>query len=141
MAAVRRCSGTTAKTPAFSTAKETYLPVLCDETYGYKQVNVTAQEDDPDSYLNLTRFLIRTRRSQPALRNGAFEFVETESKEVLAFRRFVNGKDGILCAFNLSDQSQTFTLKHERMDLLSRSKSPMNGIITLAPYSACWFQN
>ena len=55
--------------------------------YGYEQVNVAAQEDDPESYLNLTRFLIQTRQSQPALRNGEFEFVETGNKAVLAFRR------------------------------------------------------
>jgi len=129
------------KNAGFSSAKETYLPVLCDDTYGYNQVNVAAQEDDPESYLNLTRFLIQTRQSQPPLRCGEFAWVETGSESVLAFRRFISGEDGILCLFNLSDQPQTFTLKRERVNLLSKSQQTLSGTFTLAPYAACWFQN
>jgi hypothetical protein len=60
---------------------------------------------------------------------------------VLAFRRHINGKDGVLCVFNLSDQPQTFELKRERIDLLSNSNAAMKDGITLAPYAAHWFQN
>lgn len=129
------------KNAGFSTAKETYLPVLCDDTYGYQQVNVAAQEDDPDSYLNLIRFLIQTRQSQPALKTGEMEWVETENTAVLAFRRHFDNQDGILCVFNLSNQPQTFTLKHERIDLLSRTKTNLKDQITIEPLSAHWFQN
>jgi maltose alpha-D-glucosyltransferase/alpha-amylase len=129
------------KNAGFSTAKETYLPVLCDDTYGYRLVNVAAQEDDPDSYLNLTRFLIQTRQSQPALRNGEFEFVETGNTAVLAFRRHINGRDGILCVFNLSEHEQTFTLKRERVDVLSRPEKMLRETFILTPYACHWFRN
>ena len=58
----------------FSTAAKTYYPVINDDLYGYQHVNVAAQENDPDSYLNLTRFLLKTRQSQSALRRGEFVF-------------------------------------------------------------------
>jgi maltose alpha-D-glucosyltransferase / alpha-amylase len=100
----------------FSEAATTYFPVH-DE---YKQVNVAAQEDDPDSYLNLTRFLLRVRQSQPALRRGEMAWVETGTKQVLAYRRFLADRsEGVLCVFNLSDQAQTFALQRERQDLLA----------------------
>ncbi|MCB8967183.1 MAG: maltose alpha-D-glucosyltransferase [Ardenticatenaceae bacterium] len=125
------------KNAGFSLADETYLPLNAD----YEQVNVAAQERDPDSYLNMTRFLIQTRQSQTALRRGEMAWVETENTAVLAFRRHVNGKDGVLCVFNLSDQPQPFTLHRERVNMLAPSQPMLNGTLTLAPYEACWFQN
>jgi maltose alpha-D-glucosyltransferase/alpha-amylase len=109
--------------------------------YGYQQVNVAAQEDDPDSYLNLTRFLIQTRQSQPALKTGEMEWVETEYKGVLAFRRYVDDDEGVLCVFNLTNQPQTFTLKRERLNLLAKSNPNESGTFTLAAYAVYWFQS
>jgi maltose alpha-D-glucosyltransferase/alpha-amylase len=129
------------KNSGFSGAKETYLPVLCDDTYGYQQVNVAAQEDDPDSYLNLTRFLIQTRQSQPALKTGEMEWVETGSESILAFRRHLDGQDIVLCVFNLSNRPQSINLKRERVDLLSRVRSSLKDQITIEPFATHWFQN
>jgi maltose alpha-D-glucosyltransferase/alpha-amylase len=123
----------------FSSAEETYLPIHSDEVYGYQKVNVAAQEDDPDSYLNLTRFLIQTRQSQPALRHGEFEFVETGSEAVLAFRRYLKDNDGVLCLFNLSDQPQSFSLKRNSVNLLSKSHTSLNDSLTIKPFGAYWF--
>ncbi len=61
----------------FSDADITYYPVIDSGPFDYAHVNVAAQEDDPDSYLNLTRFLIHTRQSHAALRNGRLTWVET----------------------------------------------------------------
>ncbi|MCB9419481.1 MAG: maltose alpha-D-glucosyltransferase [Ardenticatenaceae bacterium] len=127
------------KNAGFSDAKETYLPVLCDDAYGYQQVNVVVQEDDPDSYLNLTRFLIQTRQRQSALKTGEMEWVETGNNSVLAFRRHI-GKEGVLCLFNLSNQPQTFTLKRERVDLLSKSQQALSGTLTIASRGAHWLK-
>ncbi|MFQ5398113.1 MAG: maltose alpha-D-glucosyltransferase [Anaerolineae bacterium] len=121
----------------FSDAAETYFPVNED----YAQVNVAAQEADPDSYLNLTRFLIRTRKSLAALRSGHFAWVETGNDAVLAFRRYTDGTDGVLCVFNLSDQPQMFSLKRPRIDVLSRPEVEMGGEVGLRPYACHWFRN
>ncbi len=132
------------KNAGFSPAKETYLPVLCDDTYGYRQVNVAAQEDDPDSYLNLTRFLIQTRQSQKALKTGEMEWVEVGQESggntaVLAFIRKTRG-DELLCVFNLSDQPQSIDMSNaERIDLL-RKEAKLSKTNQLEPYAAHWFK-
>ncbi len=121
----------------FSSAGKTYFPVISEGEFAYQQVNVAAQEADPDSYLNLTRFLLRTRQSQPALKHGEFAFVETGHDSVLAFRRFV-ADEGILCLFNLTDEPQAFTLHRERTDLLSRNGAVLSGVVELKPFAAHW---
>lgn len=117
----------------FSHADKPYFPVHAE----YLQVNVKAQEDEPDSYLNLTRFLIRVRQGQVALRRGEMAWVETGDTAVLAFRRFINDQ-GVLCLFNLSNQPQKFALHHERRDLLSPKGSRLSGTIELKPFAAHW---
>ena len=135
------------KNAGFSSADETYLPLIDDQEYGFRRVNVAAQEDDPDSYLNLTRFLLKTRRSVPALQRGSFEFVETGNTAVLAFRRFSEQLAGgseqpVLCLFNLSGRSQPLDLKLEGnwIDLLSRNRQIMLDGISLAPYAVHWLR-
>ncbi|MFO7660982.1 MAG: maltose alpha-D-glucosyltransferase [Chloroflexota bacterium] len=125
----------------FSNAETTYLPVIDDEVYGYQKVNVSAQEEYPESYLSLTRHLIRTRQSQPALRAGALDWVETGDKSVLAFRRY-EGANTVLCLFNLSDQSRAarITPDHDTIDLLSQPNRQYSAgkAIELDPYGAHW---
>ena len=138
------------KNAGFSTAEKTYYPVISEGEFDYRNVNVAAQESDPDSYLNLMRFLLHTRQSQPALRDGDFMFVGTgadnasatatstsSARSVLAFRRFIN-QEGVLCLFNLSEEPQSFTLNRERVDLLSRENKKLVGEIELSPFSAYW---
>ncbi|MBE2223330.1 MAG: maltose alpha-D-glucosyltransferase [Anaerolineae bacterium] len=121
----------------FSTAEKTYFPVINEGEFDYRKVNVAAEESDPDSYLNLMRFLLKMRRSQPALRDGDFRFVETDNEAVLAYCRFVD-REGIFCVFNLSEELQSFTLNRERVNLLSREPVTMVGEIELSPFSAYW---
>ncbi|MBK8987105.1 MAG: maltose alpha-D-glucosyltransferase [Chloroflexi bacterium] len=123
------------KNAGFSTADKTYFPVHAEHPH----VNVAAQETAPDSYLNLTRYLIRARQNQAALRRGEMEWVETDNSAVLAYRRFMpDQSEGVLCLFNLSDQSQTFTLHRERQDLLANIDTIPTGELILKPYAAHW---
>ncbi|PID84677.1 MAG: maltose alpha-D-glucosyltransferase [Chloroflexi bacterium] len=127
------------KNAGFSTADETYYPANNDEVFGYHSVNVAAQENDPDSYLIWTRFLLKRRRELAALRRGDFAFVETRNEAVLAYRRFLE-KEGVLCLFNLSETPQSFTLHCERVNLLSKGKGKLSGEIEMPPLSAYWLQ-
>lgn len=52
--------------------------------YSPKQVNVSAQMDDPESSLNWMRRLIRRRRALPEIGLGSYELVDVGSPEVLA---------------------------------------------------------
>jgi maltose alpha-D-glucosyltransferase/alpha-amylase len=127
----------------FSTAAQTYLPVIDDPVFGYRAVNVEAQETDPGSYLAWTRHLIGARRERPALRGGAMSWVETGDAAVLAFARS-EGKDDVLCVFNLSDapRSLGFPLPHDRVDVLARagSRYGRGTIPVLEPYAALWLR-
>jgi maltose alpha-D-glucosyltransferase/alpha-amylase len=119
----------------FSDNPETYFPIHDD----YEEANVEAQEDDPDSYLNWTRFLIQTRQAQPALRHGDFAFVETGNTAVLAYKRSGEEQE-ILCVFNLSSGTQPIGMQWEgkRVDLLSREGESLTADAMLAPYAAHW---
>ncbi len=131
----------------FSTAVTLYTPVNSDPKYGYQRVNVAAQEDDPESILNLTRFLIRTRQGQSALRAGEMAWVETGNTAVLGFTRSA-ADETVLCLFNLSDapQQTTLRLESDMQDLLARSghawQASAEGTpgVTLAPFAAHWLQ-
>lgn len=125
----------------FSTAENTYLPVINDEVYGYKRVNVAAQEGDPDSFLSWTRHLIGTRQGQPALRAGALSWVETGDRSVLAFRRS-EGSNNVLCMFNLTDEPRScnISVTNPSRDLLSREEMiyEAGDEILLKPFQALW---
>ena len=129
----------------FSTAAKTYFPVINDALFGYQQRNVAAQENEPASYLNLTRFLLNTRRDTPVLGGGQFEFVETGNTAVLAYRR-ISANQTALCLFNLSDKPQTaqLSLPVTFTDLLAANPAfkyeltPNGQTVELAPFAAHW---
>jgi maltose alpha-D-glucosyltransferase / alpha-amylase len=132
----------------FSAAQQTYLPVHEE----YPQVNVAAQEADPESYLHLTRFLVQTRQSQVALRRGGMVWADDDDNgvaswlggntAVLAYHRTPPPAEApaspILCLFNLSDQPQPYHLPHPATDLLNPTTPLPAGDITLHPWAAHW---
>ncbi len=129
------------KNAGFSTADHAYLPVIDDAVYGYQRLNVAAQEQDADSYLAWTRYLINTRQGQPALRAGVLEWVETGDEAVLAYRRTESG-NRVLCVFNLTDKARPsgITPQEDVRDLLDRNGRvhPAGVEVQLAPYGALW---
>ena len=129
------------KNAGFSTADQTYLPVIDDENYGFQRLNVAAQERDDESYLAWTRYLINTRQGQPAFGPGTLDWVETGDKAVLAYRR-TEGDNRVLCVFNLTDEARPsgITLETDVHDLLDRDGRvyPAGVEIPLDPYEALW---
>ena len=69
----------------------------------YRNVNVTAQTDDPDSLLSHYRRLIQTRNAYQALRIGGWQEVEVEDKRIYAFLRH-SDEETLLVLINLSDE-------------------------------------
>ena len=53
----------------------------------YQEVNVTVQDDDPDSLLNHYRSLIRIRNANAALRTGELGLIDTDNPGVYAVLR------------------------------------------------------
>ncbi|MEJ2210989.1 MAG: maltose alpha-D-glucosyltransferase [Anaerolineae bacterium] len=103
--------------PAADPAADLYAPVIDDEVYGYRRINVEAQERDPGSLLNLMKTMIRVRKSRPALARGDVTFLDAASaglpaarnNAILAFLR-ADGDETVLAVHNLSGRAQTFTL-------------------------------
>jgi maltose alpha-D-glucosyltransferase/alpha-amylase len=133
----------------FSEAAATYLPVIDDPVYGYRTVNVAAQEGDPGSYLWAMRFLVRARKGQPALQRGRMEVVPLENTAVLAFWRMAE-EQRVLCLYNLSGEAQDVSLSlgplpgRQLVDLLSRSAGRPVGemplVMRLGPYGSHWLR-
>ncbi len=137
----------------FSESEETYFPVNSDGVYGYQQVNVAAQEDDAESHLWAMRFLLKARNRHAALRTGSMEVIAVDNPAILAYWRLdgsVEGKERLLCLFNLSNQQQSIALEltsyhgYSLIDLLTSGQSfivtewPV--VINLSGYSSHWFR-
>ncbi len=78
----------------FSTApaEALFLPVIDDAMYGYKVVNVAAQETDPDSLLHRMRYLLRVRKEHPVFGRGTLALLDAQPTSVLAYRRDFAGE-------------------------------------------------
>ncbi len=89
----------------FSTAAETWLPVISGGEYGYPRVNVARAESDPGAFLHRLRELIARRKASPALRAGRLELVPSPP-ELLAFRRVAADGETVLAVYNFSAEPQ-----------------------------------
>ncbi len=133
----------------FSTAPATYFPVIESREYGYQTVNVAAQEDNPESYLNATRFLLRVRRAHPELQTGELRFVPRDNPQVLAYWRIL-GEERTLCVYNLSSDVQSVSLYFEEIhgrghfiDLLHAGQSwsltdNVPSVLKMRPWASHW---
>ena len=70
----------------FSRARRVVRPVIDDEKFGYRRVNVADQRRDPESLLNWTERMIRTRKECPEISWGDYRLLRTNVPEVLAMR-------------------------------------------------------
>lgn len=89
-----------------------YAPLIDDDTYGYRRLNVAAQQTDPKSLWHTMKHFVATRKAAPVLGTGSYRFLSLSNPGVLAYLR--EGDDGkVLVVCNLSDQAQTATLPLE----------------------------
>ena len=94
----------------FSTSDSLYSPVIDDPVFGYQQVNVTAQESDPDSLLNQMRRLIALHKQfKRVFARGTLRFFDAHNPAILAFARSYDA-DTFVIAHNLTDQSVPVSL-------------------------------
>jgi maltose alpha-D-glucosyltransferase/alpha-amylase len=125
-----------------------YAPLNADPVFGYRALNVEAQERQPFSLLNWTRRLIAIRNQHKTLGQGKIEFVEQRNEKVLAYIRRI-GNQRILIVANLSGSAQSaeFLLGlHAGMqpvEILGGAAFPRIGAtpysVTLGPYGFYWF--
>jgi len=127
--------------------KRLYSPLIIDNVYGYRRVNVAAQRADPGSLLHLIRRMIATRKAHPVLGQGDFEWLPCDPKAVVAYLR-TNGNERLLVLNNLSPITQIVSLTlpghgaNLAVDLLNGAFLSITAgavlEITLKPYQYLW---
>jgi maltose alpha-D-glucosyltransferase/alpha-amylase len=133
----------------FSRARTVVRPAIADKVYGFEQVNVAAQRSDPESLLNWTERMIRTRRECPEIAWGSFSVLRTNAPEVLALR-YDWRNTSLLTLHNFADRTSNVRLPAESskgamlMDAFGRRHSrPQNDgthRIALEAYGWRWFR-
>ncbi len=66
----------------------------------YTEINVAAEEKDPDSILNFYKKLVQIRKENKIVQEGDISFIERENNDVIAYRRDLDGEEWIvLCNY------------------------------------------
>jgi alpha-glucosidase len=73
--------------PPYGFTERFDVPLWLPQPEGWGASTIEAEDIDPFSTLNLYRTSLALRRSHPGLASDAFEFLEVDDPEVLAFRR------------------------------------------------------
>jgi maltose alpha-D-glucosyltransferase/alpha-amylase len=139
----------TGPTAGFSAAdaRSLYAPLIDNDAYGPRQVNVRSERADPGSLLNIIRHMIAVRKQHRTFGWGEFEWLDVQNDAIAAFRRTYQG-ESILAIHNLSEAEQKVWLPtkkpvRELTDLLTQKQfSPVKGNleIELLPYQYIWLK-
>ncbi len=113
----------------FSTADPAhfYAPLIDDDTFGYRRVNVAIQQTNPDSLWHAIRKMIAVRKAHPVFGSGNLQFVPHDNPAVLTFLR-CDPAESLLVLVNLSNRRQKISLTAD--DLM---KVPPHDIVTGEP--------
>lgn len=122
-----------------------YLPVIHDETFGYKRVNVAEAEDASDSLLNWIRGALKIRAQHPAFGLGELQTLSPANSTIFAYMR-TTVQEKLLVVNNLSGHAQKVSLAltgtGTLRDLESGEKISYNGNLelSLSRYGYRWFE-
>ena len=131
----------------FSRAKHVVRPVINDKVYGYERVNVADERRDPDSLLNWTERMIRTRKECPEISWGRYEVLRTNAADVLVLRYDWRGTSLVtLTNFSSARRRVRVRVGSDRDGLLvslfddrvSRVRNDGTHVMTLDPYGWRW---
>jgi maltose alpha-D-glucosyltransferase / alpha-amylase len=133
----------------FSNAPQDVLvrPVIKEGEYGYKQVNVAAQQRDRDSLINWMERAIRLRKQCPEFGCGKWQILETDEPSVFVHCCEWEGKTAI-ALHNLANKACTVTLKSNEYSHLidvfgDRNYEPLDEKLLSVPlevYGYRWFR-
>lgn len=135
----------------FSTAETTYLPVIDDDGFSYRKINVAAQQANPDSLLHALKHQIAVRKQTPIFGRGQFRVLDAGNEAVFAFERRLEDGATIIVLANLSDHAQTAMLREvndyqgsQPKDILTDTPyHPINEApytVALQPYGCLWLR-
>jgi maltose alpha-D-glucosyltransferase/alpha-amylase len=137
------------KNAGFSSAHPSrlYSPVIDDEVFGYQNVSVRAQRNDPSSLFHTMCKMISARKKHKSFGRGDCQFLDRDSTAVLAYIR-QHKDETILVVNNLSSSPQSAALELAPFsgscprDIISRASFPLVAdipyILALDPYQYLW---
>jgi alpha-glucosidase len=104
----------------FTSAPTPWLPIPPSAaTY-----NVETESKNPESIFNAYKRLLELRRSDRALRDGAYESVDNDDPDVFAYLRR-SGESTVLVALNMSAQPRTISLKLSEKGVAEKTAAPL----------------
>lgn len=106
----------------------------------HNQINVEAQDNEPNSILNYFRDMVKLRKENPALIYGDYQLLRAEHPEIFAYTRTLN-KQKMLVLLNFKSNNSNIQLnevKDMNKTIINNYKTlnVKNNIITLQPYQA-----
>jgi maltose alpha-D-glucosyltransferase/alpha-amylase len=143
------------KNAGFSDAENPYEPVIDEDGFSYRQVNVTRQQANPSSLWHFTRKILALRKQHHAFGRGTFEFVLPSNEGILGYWRVYHAEeDGeserFLILVNLTGESQqtmldlTAWVGIKPIDILTGESWPEIGReaypFELMPYAYHWLR-
>jgi glycosidase len=90
----------------FSAAEKTWLPVH----ENYKTINVETERKDENSLLNTIRALLKIRRAEKSMQEGALEILDGLPNGVLGYARKLENEK-IIILLNFTDKEKEFELE------------------------------
>ncbi|MDP8905635.1 MAG: alpha-amylase family protein [Chloroflexota bacterium] len=124
-------------------------PVVEDEPFDYRTVNVARQRQEPDSLLNWLERAIRTRKENPEFGWGRADIVETGDPQVFGHRCEWNG-GVVIAVHNLAERQANVSLEvseyegRRLVDLIDHSErepvEEQRHELDLEPYGFHWFR-
>jgi maltose alpha-D-glucosyltransferase / alpha-amylase len=98
----------------FSTVapEKLYAPVIDTPPYGYTQLNVVSQKNNPGSLLSWMRTALAVRSRHPAFGRGSLTMLAPDRLSILAYLRQYQGET-LLVLNNLSAQRKLFRIELE----------------------------
>lgn len=118
------------------TTGEPWLSVNSNHT----NINVAAQDEDPNSILNYFRSMVKLRKENPVLVYGTYELLQAEHPDVYAYTRTLNNEK-MLVILNFKEHSSSIELEEVKdidKTIINNydSISIETKMISLKPYQA-----
>ncbi|GAA4268846.1 glycoside hydrolase family 13 protein [Hyunsoonleella aestuarii] len=106
----------------------------------FTNINVAAQDKDPNSVLNHFRKMVKLRNENKIMVYGDYQLLDEDNNETYAFTRTLDGRE-LLILLNFTDHDSKIDFpetKKIEATLINNynSLSNNNGIVTLKPYQA-----
>jgi maltose alpha-D-glucosyltransferase/alpha-amylase len=120
----------------FSTSSETFAPIIDDDVFGYRAVNVAAAVGDESSLWHWIRKAIAIRQRHPAFGRGSVEFLRPSDSAVLAFALHYE-QDSVVVVANLSDSVRRADVGVEGIDEFSGTRYTGQPL-EIEPYGYRW---